>query len=435
MKTVIVIITIASALLPVVGAVVVERAAAEPHGVAIVVMATAIVMAMTILGTLPVCQYIMIGLEERRGEVINYFKPETINAYFKRFFPKFYNPRFDKLNTQPLDAQATLQAKATLQTKFAELYDQHFGPGTYIYPFLAYTCSLMLCLVFMFTFAFDIGKTVLPVAMPQAIASALMGAYLWVTTELLARYRRRDITVAFLYDAQFRLITSIPVALTVAFIFAPFSTMFDHLTGEHFGSLTVNAIALVLGTLSIKTNLSFMRNYLVDKHKIKSGGSQEPNESKYDLEKLQGVDAALAERFEDIGITSFQALAYQDPIKLISRMNLPVRVVRDLIAQALLALYLGEKNFPIYRRYLIRSIRDVGILYEHSKSKNTEAVEKDPDLHTKAKALMAKLAEDLNLSQEVLDHMFFEIWSDRGVEFLRDTAAIQANRDAPGDGS
>ena len=152
-----------------------------------------------------------------------------------------------------------------------------------------------------------------------------------------------------------------------------------------------------------------MRNYLVDKHKRKSRriigllcGSQEPSESKYELEKLQGVDASLAERFEDIGITSFQALAYQDPIKLISRMNLPVRIVRDLIAQALLALYLDENNLPVYRRYLIRSIRDVGILYEHAEAKNEELVKKEPDLQTKAKAVMAKLAEELKLSPEVL---------------------------------
>src|SRR5438093_12835749 len=65
-------------------------------------------------------------------------------------------------------------------------------------------------------------------------------------------------------------------------------------------------------------------------------------EGKYQLEELQGVNTSLAERFAATGITNFQSLGYEDPVKLKMRLNLSVRVVSDLIGQALLALYLDN---------------------------------------------------------------------------------------------
>jgi hypothetical protein len=182
----------------------------------------------------------------------------------------------------------------------------------------------------------------------------------------------------------------------------------------------INAISFALGTISTPSLLWLMQRIVM--HRCNRSGP-ESRETKYEIEELEGVNTSLAERFADIGLTTFQGLAYEDPIKLIMRMNLRVRVVTDLISQALSALYLG--NLKTYRRYVLGSIQDVSILYDHLKD------DKHPDLQRLARSVLEALASDLNLSPEVLEHMFYEVESDRGARFLRKSAAMQATTDAP----
>jgi hypothetical protein len=137
--------------------------------------------------------------------------------------------------------------------------------------------------------------------------------------------------------------------------------------------------------------------------KLKLG--EERESEKYELEELQGVNTSLAEKFAEIGVTTFLILAYEDPIQLTMRMNLPFRVIADLISQALFALYLSTLDtqtrgahrrftLEIYRRYLIRSVLDVAILYRHMRGLGPHT----PDLQSDAQALFESLAADLRFA-------------------------------------
>ncbi len=125
---------------------------------------------------------------------------------------------------------------------------------------------------------------------------------------------------------------------------------------------------------------------------------------------VAGINTALAEQFGDIGISTFVQLAYEDPIQLTMRMNLPFRVIIDVMSQALAILYLSD--MPTYRRYLIRSSIDAGSLYKQLEN------DKAPELKGLAEAQLKALASDLNLQPDVLKKILFEVYQDTANEFF-----------------
>jgi hypothetical protein len=144
----------------------------------------------------------------------------------------------------------------------------------------------------------------------------------------LSRYRRRDMVSWSLYDGSFRFLIAVPVAYSLTWLV-------DAAGETETVQAASNAVAFGLGTFPTSTLLTFLRRNVASRLNL----SDDSNKGKNELETIEGINTSLAERFAEIGITTFHELAYEDPIQLTMRMNLPFRVILDLMSQALLALY------------------------------------------------------------------------------------------------
>jgi hypothetical protein len=152
---------------------------------------------------------------------------------------------------------------------------------------------------------------------------ARAGAYLWVTLDLISRYRQRDLVPSALYWYTFRFLFSIPLVFALS---------------TSFTDLAAPPIAFALGAFPTNTLMLILRRQATqrlrlgwdDKGTIDGTGTQ-----RLELESLQGVNTTLAEKFAEIGITTALQLAYEDPIQLTMRTNLSFNFVTDLVSQSL----------------------------------------------------------------------------------------------------
>ena len=286
---------------------------------------------------------------------------------------------------------------------------------------LIYNAALILAVGVIIVIPF---KPILGIELPpdfpvnDQVGWAMAGAYLWVISDLLIRYRRRDLTPSALFDAAFRFAIAVPLALTITVILP-----------KEGSAIPANAVAFILGVFPTNSLLSFLRRTAQ-----KWGLGDDRDADRYELEDLQGVNTTMAERFAEIGIMTFLQLAYEDPIQLTMRMNLPFRVTLDIMSQAIFALYFSvpdpagqsdlkqklesaRRRLEVARRYLIRSSIDAGVLF----SQYTEQDETDPETvaqKKRASEIIKAIADDLRTEPEIVAKIFFEIGEDPSNKFM-----------------
>ena len=327
-----------------------------------------------LLGLLPVAQHLMLGFRERRHEIVHYFNDEAITQYFKRYFPA------ESRGADP-------------KHEFRRFYDQRFGFRVYMPALLIFSATLLVATCVMVGSAFGtLGGVQMPAQLDRPlIAAALAGAYLWVFIELLSRYRTRDVVPATLYGAALRFGVAVPVSYA-------FSALFN--------DAIQTTIAFMLGAFPTKTLMLLMRRLVGQK----LGLGSEATTEKHELEQLQGINTDLAERFSDIGVSTLLQLSFEDPMQLTMRMNLPFRDVIDLMSQALAALYIP--NFEVYRRYLVRSSIDCGIIYRQLYDDTS------PELQKLARTQLEAIAAELKIAPEVVEKIMFEVYNDSANQFF-----------------
>jgi hypothetical protein len=324
----------------------------------------------------PVIQHLMLGFRERRQEIVHYFNKTAIEQYFVRYFPGL--SRANDWNPE---------------REFQKFYDRRFGFRVYFLPLVIFSATLLVSVATMVGAAFG---TLAGIPVPEAlnklvIASALAGAYLWVFTDILSRYRTRDIVPSTLYQAAIRFGMAVPLAYAL---------------GALFSDTIQSAMALMLGAFPTNTLMLLMRRLVGQKYGLGNDATTE----KLELEQIQGINTDLAERFAEIGVTTLLRLAYEDPIQLTMRMNLPFRDIIDVMSQALAALYLP--NFDVYRRYLVRSSFDCGIVCKQLDD------DTHPDIQKLAQAQLEAMAADLKLPPPIVKKIMFEVYKDSVNEFF-----------------
>jgi hypothetical protein len=160
-------------------------------------------------------------------------------------------------------------------------------------------------------------------AWPAIILSAFLGAFTWVTSDQLDRLRRRDFNTDDLYNGVFRFL-----------IAAPFGVALGSVSPKDAGI----GVAFLIGVFPTTTLFTIGRR-LASKH---LGLGDDPATVRSDLEMLQNIGKANAERFSDEGVTTIAELAWTDPVDLAVRTNFDFNYVSDCMSQALLAVYVGE---------------------------------------------------------------------------------------------
>jgi hypothetical protein len=322
-----------------------------------------------------VIQHLMFGFRERRHEIIQYFDRNAIFQYFERYFPQLVG----KTNFDP-------------EREFSTFYDQRCGFRVYFFPVVIFSATLLAAIAVLVSATFGtLGGISVPDKHKDLIAAALAGAYLWVFTDLLGRYQTRDIVPSTLYQATLRFGIAVPVAYAV---------------GTVFNDTIRVAIAFMLGSFPTTTIMLLMRRLVGQK----LGLGYEAKTEQYELEKIQGINTTLSEKFGDLGISTILQLASEDPIQLTMRTNLPFRDIIDVMSQALAALYLTD--FDVYRRYLVRSSIDAGVLYKQLQD------DQNSELQKLARAQLKAISSDLKQSPDVIEKILFEVYNDSANRFF-----------------
>src|ERR1700742_1125964 len=259
-----------------------------------------------LLGLFPVIHHLAFGLRERRREIVCLLDDKAA----KHYFDQFYHAVAAEMRRAP-------------RRELEQLYDRRFGKRNLALPIAIYALALVLGVIVVATAARaqlpdkPVGALVTPIA-----AYALAGAYLWVVSDLISRYRQRNLVPSALYVAAFRIVISIPLAVAIA------ATLKEEVAAP---------IAFLLGAFPTTTLLLVARRTVGQKFGL---GDQAESDKPPEIEVLQGVNRPIAEMFSDIGVTTLVQLAYDDPIQLAMRTNLSFYFVLDIVSQALVAIYI-----------------------------------------------------------------------------------------------
>ncbi|HWZ43867.1 MAG TPA: hypothetical protein VNW97_10335 [Candidatus Saccharimonadales bacterium] len=229
-------------------------------------------------------------------------------------------------------------------------------------------------------------------AMLPAVAFGFAGAYIWDLYDLLNRYRGVDITPASFQFSWLRLLAGSIVG--------------------PLGSLAVaegvkNIAAFGLGVLPLQTIFQFFADYASKKLSITANES--PVEAST-LHKLQGMTRNQIDRLAEEGIDSTATLAYSDPMKMFLKTDIEWVVIIDIIDQALLFNYVGDK-LSLLRPVGIRGSIETAVIYERLISNKAQEVEE-------AEALVKIVAGKLELSGPEALNLIRTVWEDDQVDLL-----------------
>jgi hypothetical protein len=233
-------------------------------------------------------------------------------------------------------------------------------------------------------------------APPRALAGAA-GAYLFGAWDAVRRYRTVDLYPSVLHNLWVRLLVASFVGYVVG---APFKAPADVLA------------AFAVGVFPLGDLWAWLRTRVeISPRRDTTDGTT--------LQLIQGLeDEDARDRLADEGISSVQHLAYADPVGLLFRTNLEWNIILDLIDQAILVLYVGESVAKL-RPLAARSAVEFATIDSRLRGDDKEEAEQ-------ARKLVTSIAKRLELSEEDVRNLAFQLNNDPVVEFIWDhwTATI-----------
>jgi hypothetical protein len=331
-----------------------------------------VAMAMAILIT-PIALYLTGPWVYRRREILALLPAPAAALYFERFFADMP------------EAERSLP----------RFYDTRFGRHHYAVPVLLLVALAILPIDWAIESALAwSGHPGAAVRLPPQAVAAIAGAYAWVAADVISRWQYRDLLPIHVTSAALRFAVAVPLAYA-------------------FGSLVTAElkifVAFAISAFPTRALLTITRRLF--RRKLDLGDANERAES--ELEKLQGVDTRVAERFADEGYTTILQLAYADPIELTMRCSsFGFSFVTDCASQALAWIYL-EDRLATLRVMSLRGAQEIANFVDEL------ADDSDPQVLQERRTLLAAAADTLNVPAPALARTFQEIAGDPYTEFLR----------------
>ena len=326
--------------------------------------------AMSIL-IVPIALYLTGPWVYRRREILALLPPPAAALYFEQFFADM--PRKER--------------------SLPRFYDARFGRRRYAVPIVLLVLTTIIPIDWAIESALAwSGRAGATVRLPPQAVAAIAGAYTWVATDLLWRWQFRDLLPIHVAWAALRFAVALPL-------------------GYAFGSLVVADlrvfVAFAVSAFPTRALVTITRRLF--RRRLDLGDLGEKAES--ELEKLQGIDTRVAERFADEGYTTILQLAYADPIELTMRCSsFAFSFVTDCASQALAWIYL-EDRLSTLRVMSLRGAQEIANFVE-------ELQDSDSDVALKRRALLEAVAGTLGIPALALERTFEEIAGDPYTEFL-----------------
>ena len=225
------------------------------------------------------------------------------------------------------------------------------------------------------------------------VSAAIAGGYAFVTSDFIARVQRGSLSRADILRGALRLAVAIPVGLS-------------------FGQLNSSLAAFIafgVGIFPLEALTTIIRRVLDDKLKLQSDANSVPDR----VVLLSGIDRSIADRLQDADITTVPQLAWCDPIQLTMRTNLSFEFVSDIVGQSLAWVYLRDK-LSVLQAFGLRGGYEIRVLM-------LELKEGDASDKAKAKKVLEKAAEAINMPVEGLSYAFYQIAEDASTKFIYDS--------------
>jgi hypothetical protein len=327
----------------------------------------------------PVAFYLAGPWTFRRDEILQGISASAAKRYFKTFYP----------------------AISDQTPSFAKFYSDRFGRRRYVIPTLTLVATGVMAATW--TTASILVWTGLRAesagVLDRVSAAALSGAYLWVVADLIARWRFRDLSPADLWWSAWRIVVATPLAFAVSAMLNP--------------TFAVPA-AFLLGAFPTRSISTLARRFA---RRALNLGADVDEKSESELEKLQGVDTRIAERFADEGVTTIVQLAYSDPVELTMRCaSFSFSFVIDCGSQALAWLYLGE-NLEKLRTYSLRGAQEISSLVAELDGERA-------DEKAVARQTLLSAAAIVAVDPVAFERTLREIAADPYTEFMCDVWAV-----------
>jgi hypothetical protein len=345
------------------------------------IVITTIVGAFTAVG--PIIFYLFDGWGWRRHVIMCSLSDQAKDKYLATYHSQANNP-------------------ATASARFAAFYDHWFGRSRLIVPTVLVA---VIVIAYAFLLACYAAQSIAhwsivyladdpshETAHGLAIAAAaIAGAYVFVSLEAIGQVARRDVAAEDLCFHALRYMGCVPVAFALS-------------------SLVKNDAALIIAFAAGAFPLPMIAR-MVRQDAQKRLGSVPDSEYHTDLIiKLLGVDNAVFERMNEIGITTIGQLAWSDPISLTMRTNMGFMFVLDLVSQALAWSYLGPK-LETLRPMGLRGAYEIRVLMD-------EAGDDDSPFNANANALIPEAAQAIGLSLAQFRNVAHQVGDDATAEFL-----------------
>jgi hypothetical protein len=331
-----------------------------------------VAMAMAILIT-PIALYLTGPWVYRRREILALLPAPAAALYFKQFFADM--PEAER--------------------RLPRFYDARFGRRRYVVPVLL----LVLLAIIPIDWAIESalawsGHPGTAVRLPPQAVAAIAGAYSWVAADVLSRWQYRDLLPIHVTSAALRFAVALPLAYAFGSLVAADLKIF---------------VAFAISAFPTRALLTITRR--IFQRKLDLGDAGDRAESQ--LEKLQGIDTRVAERFADEGYTTVLQLAYADPIELTMRCSsFGFSFVTDCASQALAWIYL-EDRLATLRVMSLRGAQEIANFVDELND------DSDPDVLRERRALLDAAADKLTVPAPALERTFQEIAEDPYTEFLR----------------
>ena len=287
-----------------------------------VLLGTAIVASLPIVAVL---HFLCFGWKTRRDQIVFRFTNDSIGDYKKMFCP----------NSNFKDWRG-----------FARDYDSRFGRRLFALPVLVLFTTVIFLSYLSVSWVFSHDWFSSPLNTATIAISALAGAYVWITYDLILRVRQNDVVTADVNRATLRLLISLPFGFAI-------SAFAGDLSGT---KISVAALAFFVGAFPTDSLLKFMRRTAGGLLKLDTSADANVPQ----LLKISGVSVPIAERFIDEGVNTILQLAYSDPITLTIRSGMDFSFILDCSGQALVAIYFDDDDqMKIVRKHGLRANLEV----------------------------------------------------------------------------
>lgn len=294
----------------------------------------------------------------------------------------------------------TLPAEGTASVEFAAMFEKWYGRRNFAAAWiLLIVVATIAAAAVAGSLPINIGWETPPsLKMPETAIAALAGAYMWVVDDLIARARRLDMEPADLLWATLRLLICIPMG----YAFSKLAT-----------SDVAQFSAFALGAFPI-TTLTAMLRRLANKSLAIEESNIEVADS---IIKLDGTSRTMVERLSLIDLRTVLQIAYCDPVHTTMRSNISFDVITDLMAQALVRIYLRDscdKIAPMGLRGAVEVhsfIEDLDYLGDDLKRVKAQQL---------AASMIPGVAAALSLTEAELQYVLRQIAGDPFTLFLRE---------------